>query len=250
MIFNMSGNGGASLNYKVVGGTSEPSNPKENTIWVNTDTAITSHVFSATEPTSPSEGMAWFNVSASCAAPINVLKKNTLMLYPAAVQQYVGGAWVVKEAKTYQSGAWVDWILYLYDIGNQFERVTGGWVVQNAAGGTSEIRANSIWLAANGSNGRDSTVMTANKINILPVHKTLNMNINITYNTSPWGIQIGLMTYNPGTSADGKYEVYKKIITDTGQYTLSVDISSVSGEYYVVLFASVAEGDVSKVWVE
>ena len=28
--------GGASLNYKVVGGTSAPANPKENTIWVNT----------------------------------------------------------------------------------------------------------------------------------------------------------------------------------------------------------------------
>ena len=42
--------GGASLNFKVVGGTSAPSNPKENTIWVNTSTAITIWDFSATEP--------------------------------------------------------------------------------------------------------------------------------------------------------------------------------------------------------
>ena len=42
--------GGENLNFKVVGGTTEPSNPKENTIWVNTDTAITSWDFSATEP--------------------------------------------------------------------------------------------------------------------------------------------------------------------------------------------------------
>lgn len=45
------GNGGASpLNFKVVGGTSAPSNPKENTIWVNTDQKITSWHFGANEP--------------------------------------------------------------------------------------------------------------------------------------------------------------------------------------------------------
>lgn len=48
MIFNESG--GMSLNFKVVGGTSAPSNPKENTIWVNTSTAIHAWDFSATEP--------------------------------------------------------------------------------------------------------------------------------------------------------------------------------------------------------
>ena len=53
MIFNMSGGGaggGTSLNFKVVGGTSAPENPKENTIWVDTDTEITSYLFSAVSP--------------------------------------------------------------------------------------------------------------------------------------------------------------------------------------------------------
>lgn len=51
MIYVLSG-GGTSLNYSVVGGTTEPTSPKENMIWVNTETEITSHVFSATEPVS------------------------------------------------------------------------------------------------------------------------------------------------------------------------------------------------------
>lgn len=38
------------LNFNVVGGTSAPSNPSENTIWVNTSTPITSWDISATEP--------------------------------------------------------------------------------------------------------------------------------------------------------------------------------------------------------
>ena len=45
------GNGGPSpLNFKVVGGTSEPSNPKENTIWVNTDVEITGWHFANDDP--------------------------------------------------------------------------------------------------------------------------------------------------------------------------------------------------------
>jgi hypothetical protein len=43
------GGGSNPLNFKVVGGTSEPANPKENTIWINTDENITDWAFSADE---------------------------------------------------------------------------------------------------------------------------------------------------------------------------------------------------------
>lgn len=42
--------GGAGLNFKVLGGTVEPAEPKENTIWVNTAAPVTSWDFSAEEP--------------------------------------------------------------------------------------------------------------------------------------------------------------------------------------------------------
>lgn len=48
--FKHGAGGGASLNFKVVGGTTEPVSPKENTIWVNTDQKITSWHFGAEEP--------------------------------------------------------------------------------------------------------------------------------------------------------------------------------------------------------
>ena len=44
------GSGGASLNYKIVGGITAPDNPKENTIWVKTDVNIGGHLFSAKNP--------------------------------------------------------------------------------------------------------------------------------------------------------------------------------------------------------
>lgn len=110
--------GGSNLNYKVVGGTSAPSSPSNNTIWVNTSTAITSHVFSATKPTSPSAGMVWFEVNTSSPAPINARKdKNVLYIYPVNCMQYVSSAWVAKTAKVYQDGAWNDFGLIVLDDG-------------------------------------------------------------------------------------------------------------------------------------
>ena len=45
------GNGGANpLNFRVVGGAAAPANPRENTIWVNTDTPVTNYIFSKEDP--------------------------------------------------------------------------------------------------------------------------------------------------------------------------------------------------------
>lgn len=98
--------GGANLNFKVVGGTRTPSNPGENTIWVNTDTEITSWMFSATEPESLTDGMVWFCVGASGNTELNALKKNGIIVYPIRASQCIDGAWADKEAEIYQAGAW------------------------------------------------------------------------------------------------------------------------------------------------
>ena len=44
------GGGGSELAFRVLGGTTAPSSPKENDIWVNTNTEVTSWDFSTTEP--------------------------------------------------------------------------------------------------------------------------------------------------------------------------------------------------------
>lgn len=44
------GTGGAALNFRVVGGTVQPENPAKNTIWINTEAAITGWIFAAEDP--------------------------------------------------------------------------------------------------------------------------------------------------------------------------------------------------------
>lgn len=110
MIINMTGGGGGGLNFSVVGGAIQPVNPKENTIWVNTETEISGWVFSATEPKSPVEGTVWISTGTSSTVEFNALKKNGIQVYPISAKQYISGAWSEKTAKSYQGGVWKEWI--------------------------------------------------------------------------------------------------------------------------------------------
>ena len=67
---NTGGGGSGGLNFTVVGGTTAPSNTKENMIWVNTSTKITSYIFSATQPTG-SAGMVWIPTGTSSTVEFN-----------------------------------------------------------------------------------------------------------------------------------------------------------------------------------
>ena len=100
--------GGVELNFEVVGGTTQPANPKENTIWVNTSNEITGWIFSAEEPEAPELGMVWFAVGLSSPVEFNALKENTLQVYPALAKQYAIGEWSESPAKIYQGEKWVN----------------------------------------------------------------------------------------------------------------------------------------------
>lgn len=120
MIFNVSGGGGIALNFKVVGGTAQPSDPGENTIWVNTDTDISGWVFTAEDPKKPSVGLVWIETGITSVAPFNALKKNGLYCFPAFCKQYVGGSWANKEAFIFTGEEWICFsteIVWIYDNG-------------------------------------------------------------------------------------------------------------------------------------
>lgn len=119
---------GVKLNFDVVGGTTEPSNPKENTIWVNTDVEIPTWTLSPTQPAILVEGKVWISLGTRDSLGFNALKKDEIVVYPLFAKQYINGALVDKVAKTYQNGAWVDWYNgELFVDGNQYTNITGGW---------------------------------------------------------------------------------------------------------------------------
>ena len=105
--FKHGAGGTDALNFKVVGGTEQPENPKENTIWVNTETDISGWVLSQEEPVEPSGGLVWIGLGTASPASFNALKKGGLCCFLVSCKQYVGGAWVSKDAYLWKDGAWV-----------------------------------------------------------------------------------------------------------------------------------------------
>lgn len=236
MIFNVTGGGGAGLNFKLITAASVdalPDSAAENTIAVIPDTAINGYAFSATEPGSPTPGMLWIKIGASSTVPFNALKKNNVMVYPLTAQQYIGGAWVSREAYTYQGGKWVEWWDgELYDSGNLYESVTGGWetvplVYSSDDGGAPTITYNDDSLYIVG--GTSGAAILANKID-LTEYSTLNFE-GVMYAAANPSIRVQLCIWSDlGAKYNDNVVASAKGTTDTGQ---TLDISGLSGEYVI-----------------
>lgn len=97
---------GPSLNFNIVGGSSQPSNPTPNMIWVETNTAINGYSFSIEEPTNPSNGLIWIATGSNTLHSFSVIKNNTIIVYPSSVLQYINNNWEVKTAYIYQNSTW------------------------------------------------------------------------------------------------------------------------------------------------
>ena len=230
--------GGASLNFKVVGGTSAPASPKENTIWVNTSTAITGWVFSATQPTG-SSGMVWISTGAASTAPFNALKKNNITIYPISAKQYVSGAWADKTAKIYQNGAWANWWNgELYENGNQFTSVTGGWAVHDYKTDSRTLMAaehKSDQMFFQAENNYKVLMGIGNPVDLSDVNQirvTGKINKVFPYNGTTYGLHMDVLKSKDLASKVARQSMLVEQVFD---YTL--DVSNLTGEHYVIIWA-------------
>ncbi len=219
----------SSLSFSIVGGTTQPSNPADNTVWVNTSTTISSWVFSVTEPSSPAEGMVWFLTGTASNAAFNALNKNNIMVYPISTKQYVGGAWVDKIVASYKNGAWVSWWDgYLYKNGDEYTYITGGWVLS----GTCTRNSSSILLGEQSTWRFDtnSTASTSNGIN-LTGKTTLQVYFN-SVNTASSRAYAYLYVYRDGTLVASKTVAHQTTFTNAWS---SLDISTLpsNGDYVI-----------------
>lgn len=232
--FNAGGTG-AGLNFKVVGGTTEPVSPSENTIWVNTDTAISDWLFAAVEPETPVEGMIWFTVVLESPVSFNALKKNGIVLYPVSASQYVDGAWADKLVKSYHGVAWVDWWIpgTLYENGRDDTAITGGWkgynyVVDSGYTGTNSITVTMeddhlVMKMSPSSSYRSAFASTVNTVDLTGYK---NLHFDFLAASGPGWAVVQIFNASGTSVASGPY-VWK-----TGEgltESVDMDISKVSG---------------------
>ena len=245
LIINAGGSSGGGLNLKVVGGSVRPTG-SENTIWVNTSTAINGYAFSATAPENPVEGMVWFGIGKASTAPINIDKKNTVMLYPVSCQQYVSGAWATKPAETYLNGSWTTWMCVLWDYGDN-TAVSGGWGANNfspsttmySEGGVSVDSATGIVYVWS---GYESSARGASYTNLIPIDMTpfSTMAVYIEEAQDGWYSPNSYFGVTPARTGNTQWTERKAGVSMTpsaaaAQKVVTVDISNVNEPCYVLV---------------
>jgi hypothetical protein len=238
MIINMTCGGGSAdgLNVKIVASETQPSNPQENTIWISTGTPIHGWYFSATEPSGVLNGAVWIRTSSDSSVAFNAAKNAVLMVYPQVCFQRINGAWVEVTAKSYINNGWTDWIIYLYSPGNIHEDLTGGWEGKahrrQDKVGTWDVGSKSPSVNTQGAEYMEIVLESQQYYNYSGSARTVNKidltdfdQISFTL-TAAGGSPRGYVTQSP-TGYDNVTDV------DLGVGTTVLDVSGLSGEYYV-----------------
>lgn len=249
------GNGGSGLRLRIFGGTNAPLNPKNNDIWVKTSTAI--GAWELSDKTLP---ISWampsgyvyikgdftgsYDYRETTGLALDVPGNHDCTMYARLTRciQYDGSAWASKDAYIYHDG-WhqfgYSWNGELFDNGNQYEYVTGGWTV---SGDTTSLSP-----ALQGDSYSGNVSITTKSAVDLTRFSTLNFtgygygsNSGGQYSAS-WGVQ----TNDGSTLVSGTYQ-------RSSDATSSIDISSISGNYYIKFWVSGSRGNkisITKVWL-
>lgn len=117
-------NSATAFSLRVRGGTAQPGGV-EGLIWVKTDTPVSSWAVSQAQPKEPAPGMVW--VKDGEKNGINIIRRNTIEVFPSSCMQYIGDAWKNMEAYLFRNGEWVQFSaerIYLIKDGKLAEGVS------------------------------------------------------------------------------------------------------------------------------
>lgn len=243
---------GSGLNFEVVGGTVQSENPKENTIWVNTDAEITGWIVSPSQPENQIDGLVWIRTSDYTGIEFNVLEENRMIQYALEVRQYISGTWVICTAQIYVNDEWKDVVgNYLYNAGDQMIGLTGGWHLKyKGEGGVATASFGSNYMTLKQTNIDYGRIETVNKIDTSGYTK-LCIEYSITnasggYQTS--GLCISYMQ-TPNEHNNGNSIVLLGGSVSAGVKKL--DISSVTDPVYIlIVITGVLTLNIIRVWLE
>ena len=238
MIFNVTSGGGYGLFLRVLGGTSQPTTPREGTIWVNTSALKPDYILSATQPGSPASGLVWIKLG-SDGVSLPVDKKGTLAITLAGCAVYNGRTWDNVDAWVYTGGKWVQFsftIVYLYNKGDLCTDITGGWKAtawpfnagEDGRAPTVDYKDTYVNLSINGGRKNYSGVFEPiNKIDLTGV-KTILFKLNSVSSTST---QYTLVVAGVFTRSQSYFENLSGVTLElnTTDVSAPVDVSNLSG---------------------
>ena len=250
MIGKTNGGGRDRFRPKVYGGTTAPANPKNGDFWIYTSGTITGVEWNSWTHRFPdftmTDGFAYIvsgGYNGDIVVDLSAVRNGLYYFCPNVCYMQHGGKWYRETAYVYQNNEWrqfstwaQSWDGTLFDNGDQYTYITGGWTLSKFSlkdgafdtGLTSET------------SGNDVMACTVNKIDV-GQFSTLHIQCYSNFRNSggPGNSRFGICSTN-GPSYDN-FAAYKDISTGSNNISYySIDISSVTGTYYVKFYASVA----------
>lgn len=126
IITRRGGSGGGSIRLITVQSEARlPGSAPEGTAAVISTTPAVRLYATNTPPASPKTGDVWLSVGVASNAPIQA---GMITVYPAGFRQYVNGEWQNVTGFVRHGGEWVSMELMLFETGNAYLAVTGGWM--------------------------------------------------------------------------------------------------------------------------
>ena len=206
-------------NYADAG--SLPASSAEGAIAIIITNDIVTAYASAEEPDSPVTGDVWVWIGSHSQAPVAF--DEFITLHPIALYRYNGSTWVVKPGYVYTGGSWVELTLYVYNNGEEIFSTfsTYGtepdvtYIMQSAfIEGRAVYDVNAVykWLYT------DDPIDLTNLSTIY-----IKSSGSGTYYSAWFGVD-GARDGSAFTS---------QVVLGTAETTRSLDVSSLSGEYYL-----------------
>lgn len=238
---------GAGLNVDVVGGTTQPTSAEENTLWINTDVAITSWMFSTTEPENIDAGTVWIHTVAQGGTEINVIEENGIYLRINACKQWDGTAFVDKTGYLFIDNQWVELLkipLYIYSEGTSDTGFQQYSIGSNYKNSEATYNGTTTWRFATQATKNVTAAIRSSETLELTGYKTLKALVyaikgygdaaSATPNISLFVTDEASQNLNSSNAAyDTIILSYRVQSTFAAWSELQLDITDITGSHYV-----------------
>lgn len=249
------GSGGGGIELKILPRLTRPERPSVNTVWVETAEQVTDYTFSAVEPRSPKNGLLWIVLTnEGTSEVISPVDKEWMVMRVSGVKLRVNGEWVAVSSRMYKDGVWKlftqAWDGYYFKSGDQCIDTTGGWTTEGWTSTTHNLLNNAainndhLYVIAWGA--FVCQLGTVNKVDLTNI-STLKASVTIETEGEV------VLCVSSTKSHNGSVAYMKN--TATGTHTYSVDVSGLSGSYYIIVYATGASSrapvaKITNVWGE
>lgn len=239
----------------VVGGTTRPSNPAVNTIWVNTSTVIGRVFVQNTTPEYPSAGNVWITLKPSIGNTVNIADDRMLFMVGFGVAyQYISNAWVTMDAELFDGGNWQGLLTYVYNLGDTCVDICGGWKhLDSGSNNRDEFLSDHMHSNYTSTTGVAGMFITNEDIDLTEFTKIVidyevaRGNTGSSY-TSGLYITTANNTYTAANNA--KTALLTWHVSSKMRGNAVVDITNITGAFYIGLYQHFSEYNTYRIWLE